>query len=188
MKNFIGAFLGFVVGSLTLYALGLEIPPYPAPYDIIGILLAAASALFNTFSTAALGIGILEHMIAWLLIGLISGLLSEGKWNNVRTAVWLGIVIGVLHLASKLLLNPSFWNQSDRNLVILISFVVVLPASQITLLTSIPVSYLVGRIRADEPPQAPKKIETRCECGAVFKSNPILCSECGKVLRQKDGS
>ncbi len=186
MKNFIGAFLGFVVGSLALWASGLEIPQYPSPYGIIGILLAAATALLNTFSIIASGIGILEHITAWLLIGLASGLLSKGKWNNVRTSVWIGIIIGVLHVASKLLLNPSFWNQSDRNLVILLSFVVVLPTSQITLVSSIPVSYLVRRIRADEPPQAPERIETRCQCGAVFKSNPMICSECGMILEQNN--
>jgi hypothetical protein len=28
----------------------------------------------------------------------------------------------------------------------------------------------------------PEKIETVCECGAVFKSRPMLCSECGRQL------
>jgi hypothetical protein len=188
MKNLIGAILSFIVGSLALYALGLDIPEYPVPYGTFAIFLAASSVLLNTFSTLSWGIDFLQHLLAWLLIGFLSGLFSDGTWTNVRTAVWVGLVIGTVHLASTLLLNPSFWYQTDRNVVILVSFILALLTSQLSLVSSIPATLIVNRIRAKEPPEAPERIETRCQCGAVFKSNPILCSECGRVLEQKTQS
>jgi hypothetical protein len=31
----------------------------------------------------------------------------------------------------------------------------------------------------------PEKIETICECGAMFKSIPMMCSECGKIFSEE---
>jgi hypothetical protein len=47
-------------------------------------------------------------------------------------------------------------------------------------------SLLMIRARKQSEVPIPQLIETRCQCGAVFKSKPLICSECGAVLRDAE--
>jgi len=49
--------------------------------------------------------------------------------------------------------------------------------------SAIPITIIIEKVRRQSEEPIPEKIETTCECGAVFKSNPLICSECGKQLR-----
>ncbi|MFX0107746.1 MAG: hypothetical protein ACFE7R_05665 [Candidatus Hodarchaeota archaeon] len=183
MKNMIGGILGAVLASIVIVTLlALEQPPYDQPYDSIWMILLGSDILAATPSEALQIQSTVLYLGTWVLAGVISGLVSDSKWNTVRTAVWIGGSIAIGAVASKLLLDPLFWGSASRNVELFLIFTSSILSSLLTLISSVPLIILLERIRrgVDLPP--PDKIETRCECGAVFRSKPILCSECGRKL------
>ncbi|TXT57668.1 MAG: conserved membrane protein of unknown function [Candidatus Thorarchaeota archaeon] len=185
MRNFVGGLFGAIIGLIiSVLIFNPVMIVYPSPYDILTPLLQGSHVLQDisyllNLETAPV------YFIIWIMIGGISGIVSSSKWNTFRTAVWTGVVIAIFSLMSTLLQNPSFWtgNQTERNVAILLQFIQAISISQISVISAAPTVIIKKKIREDTEREAPSSIETICDCGAVFKSNPIICSECGKVLR-----
>ena len=187
MRNFLGGLVAIVIGSFAIMQLiGLEQPIYPEPYNLIGFLLAGSSALQSTLFGPLTVLLIVQYVVVWCIIGFIIGPFSKAGWNTVRSAIWTGLLLGIFALVSLLLLDSEFWGSANRNLDLLSQFVTSLVLSVLTLPTALPTAMLFDRIGIQSEPPIPTQIETVCECGAVFKSNPMLCSECGRTLISGD--
>jgi len=188
MRNFVGAVSGVIIGSIVLTnLLGLSQPTYAEPFNIFWFLLAGSSALQNTLFSAITSWTVLYYIISWCIIGFVVGLFSKPGWNTVRSALWVGLIHAVLALMSLLLLNPEFWSSSNRNFDLLFQFVTSLILSMLSLPLAQPTAMAVERLGRKAEPPIPLKIVTICECGAVFKSNPKICSECGRKLNLNSG-
>ena len=183
MKNFVGGFVAVVIGSLAItILLQLPQPAYPEPFNNVWYILAGSSALQNTLLNPATPLTVLLYVVSWIVIGLIIGLLSKPGWNTVRSAIWVGLILAIFALVSLLLLNPDFWSSSSRNMELLYQFATSLILSMLSLFSGIPTAMIVEKLGIESEMPVPSKIETVCECGAVFKSKPMMCSECGRTL------
>lgn len=183
MKNFVGGFVAVVIGSLAItILLQLPQPAYPEPFNNVWYILAGSSALQNTLLNPATPLTVLLYVVSWIVIGLIIGLLSKPGWNTVRSAIWVGLILAIFALVSLLLLNPDFWSSSSRNIGLLYQFSTSLILSMLSLFSGIPTAMIVEKLGIESELPVPSKIETVCECGAVFKSKPMMCSECGRTL------
>lgn len=185
MRNMIGAILGVAIGTMLLPAmLGMGNPGYGDPYDLVWFLFFGGQLLSASVSGLTTAATLLQYLIVWIVIGAIASIFSKKGWNIVRSAVWIGLIQGILSLAHTLLEDPAFWSNPNRNLDLLVMFI----SSILIALLIIPVAYPLtvlkemALLKTDDP--LPSKIETICECGAVFKSNPMICSECGRKLRE----
>ena len=183
MRNFLGGLVAIVIGSFAVMLfMGLEQPIYPEPYNLLGFLLAGSSALQSTLFGPLTVVLVVQYVAVWCLIGFIIGPFSKVGWNTVRSAIWTGLLLGIFALISLLLLDSEFWGSVNRNIDLLSQFVTSLVLTVLTLPTALPTAMLFERIGKQAEPAIPDQIETVCECGAVFKSNPMLCSECGREL------
>jgi hypothetical protein len=184
MKNFTGGVIATVGACLAVYLLsGMPSASYPQPYDIVTFLLVGGTSLSRT----AAGLGDLSEtalrLIAWAILGLLVVPFSKPGWNLVRSCIWAGAALAAISLASTMLLHPEFWSSPDRNVTLLVLFLSSIASAQVSLLTAVPGAALAARLTAEREAPPPSLIETVCECGARFKSNPLMCSECGRVLR-----
>jgi hypothetical protein len=192
MRNLAGGFLGIVVGSYLIVALvGLSPPepPYPSPLNLIWAIFVGSQALKSTLQTIFQGQVAVLYLATWLLIGLVIAPFSRKGWNTVRTAVWVGVTLAIMALIGQLFENPTYWDitlNPLRNYDLIYQFSISLVTSLLTLLSAIPLTIAIDRARQTGELPIPEKIETRCNCGAVFKSSPLICSECGAILRKPD--
>jgi hypothetical protein len=187
VRNFFGALFGVIVGSFAIVSfIPISQPSYPPPYDWLWILLAGCHALQSTGQALFALENIYWYIITWLLIGFVTSPFSNSQWSTIRTAFWVGTFITIFSLISLLLLNPAFWVSETRNWELLIQFVISILTSFISLASSIPLVILTLKIREQTDSPVPEKIETICECGAVFKSRPMICSECGRRLYDQE--
>lgn len=187
MRNFISGLIAVIIGSLVIVILlGLAQPAYPEPFNMIWFLLAGSSALQSTLFSTLTPTVVFLYIFSWIVIGFVIGPFSKPGWNTVRSALWVGLIHAVFALMSLLFLNPSFWDSVNRNLDLLSQFITSLILSLITLPSALPMALISSRIGRQAEPPVPTKIETICECGAVFKSKPLMCSECGKTLTNDD--
>jgi len=188
MRNILSGLVAVLAGSYVIvFLLELSQPLYPDPFSMIWILLAGSSALQSTFSFILDTSVALTYVTAWFVIGLIIGPFSKVGWNTVRSAIWVGLIHAILALASLLLLVPTFWDISinpNRNIELLYQFSTSLILALLTLPSAIPTALLVNRLGQQSDIPVPTKIETICECGAIFKSRPLICSECGRRLSE----
>lgn len=186
MRNLLAGLLGSIIGAIVIVVLlNLAQPAYPSPYDTIWFLFEGSSALQSTVQGLFDLNTISAYIITWLVIGVCISPLSRRGWNTVRSVVWIGIIQGIFALVSLLFYNPGFWELPTRNFSLVYQFSTSLVVSLLALLSAYPLSILIQRVRRQSETPIPDKIETRCVCGAVFKSNPIICSECGAVLRDE---
>lgn len=186
MRNILSGLLAVLAGSYVLVLLlGLSQPLYPDPISMIWIILAGSSSLQSTFSFIFDPSVALAYITSWIVIGLIIGPFSKAGWNTVRSALWVGLIHAILALASLLLLEPTFWDiviNPNRNLALFYQFATSLIVALLTLPSAIPTALIVNKLGQQSEPPVPTKIETKCECGAVFQSKPMICSECGRRL------
>jgi hypothetical protein len=183
MKNFVGGFIAVMIGSVTItILLQLPQPAYPEPFNSVWYILAGSSALRNTLLNPTTPLTVLLYVASWIVIGLIVGLFSKPGWNTVRSAIWVGLIQAIFALVSLLLLSPDFWVSSSRNIGLLYQFSTSLILSMLSLFSGIPTAMIVEKFGIESEQPVPSKIETICECGAVFKSKPMMCSECGRTL------
>jgi len=183
MRNFVGGLVAVVIGSgVIVILLGLAQPAYPDPFNMIWFLLAGSSALQSTLFNPLTPMLVVLYIVSWVIIGLVIGPFSKPGWNTVRSALWVGLIHAVLALMSLLFLDSEFWDSASRNFDLLSQFVMSLILSVLTLPSALPIAMIVDRLGRQAEPLIPSKIETICECGAVFKSNPLICSECGRTL------
>ncbi|TFH07684.1 MAG: hypothetical protein E4H14_07920 [Candidatus Thorarchaeota archaeon] len=184
MRNLLGGIIGILIGSMVLVTLvGLSNPIYSWPYNMIWFLLSGSDALrlfIDGFFNPILSLG---YILTWVLIGVIIGLFSKKGWNTLRSALWAGLILGILSLASILLQDAGYWTAPTRNLNLLYHFIGSILVSLSLIPSAIPVTIVIERVRKQAEAPIPDKIESICDCGAVFKSNPLICSECGNQLR-----
>jgi len=186
MRNAAGGFLGALLGScLIVWLLTLPRIVYPDPFDMVWFLLVGSAAL-QTTAAGLLNISTtLIYFIVWLIIGLVISPFSKSNWNSVRTAEWTGVFLALFTTLSAVLLDPLFWTSGARNARIIEFFATCLLFAPLALAAAVPVRVSVNLLRRKEV-SSPGNIETVCECGAVFKSKPMLCSECGRLLAGSD--
>ncbi len=178
MRNSVGGVIAALLGAWTLAnAIGTA-----SSGDLIETVLSGASSLSATISSINEYTATVWRLMTWGLMGIAEGLFSKRGWNSVRTTCWAGVTIASLSLISTLIREPQFWNSPDRNMSILILFVLTLIAAQTSLILSIPTASLAERLKTARVPPVPEKIEAICACGARFKSRPRICSECGRTL------
>ena len=192
MRNLAGGLLGIVVGSCSFVGLAGLLPPepaYPEPFNTVWFILDGSWALQSTtqglfnFPTAA------AYLMSWVIIGIIIAPFSRKGWNTLRSALWLGVFLAIFALISQLLRDPSFWDVAlnpMRNYAIVYQSAMSMVASLFAMISALPITVTIERVRRTAEPAIPEKIETVCQCGAVFKSNPLICSECGAILRKSD--
>ncbi|MGY5874487.1 MAG: hypothetical protein RTU30_01965 [Candidatus Thorarchaeota archaeon] len=185
MKNMVGGFIASVIGSIMIVSLAGMTQIYPAPFDVMWIFLTGATGLHPITLIVNSGL-MLPYITTWIVMGCVEGLFSDSKWNAVRTAMWVAIIITLLSLVSALIIDPALWNieQTQRNWSLVLHLVGSLLISMTSLVGAIPVVSILGYFRREREIPPPERIETICDCGAVFKSNPMLCSECGSSLRE----
>ncbi|MGY5855957.1 MAG: hypothetical protein RTS72_05105 [Candidatus Thorarchaeota archaeon] len=183
MRNFVSGLLAVIIGSTVIVILlGLAQPAYPDPFSLVWFLLAGSSALQSTLFHPLTPMLVILYLISWIIIGLVIGPFSKPGWNTVRSALWVGLIHALLALISLLFLDSEFWGSASRNFDLLSQFAASLILSLLALPSAFPISMIIDKLGRQAEPPIPSKIETICECGAVFKSNPMICSECGRTL------
>ena len=175
--------LAVIIGSIIIVILlgGIQ-ETYPEPINHIWFLLDGSTALQSALFGPITLTQIILYIASWLIIGVIIGPFSRPGWNTVRSMLWVGLIHAFFALISLLLLNPEFWSSASRNFDLLSQFTTSLILATLSLPSAIPMAILAERLGRQAEPPIPLKIETICECGAVFKSNPLICSECGRTL------
>lgn len=126
---------------------------------------------------------IISWLAAWMLVGVIISVFSKSKYNSVRTAMWTGVSFFILLLAGVFIQDPTFWQSTERNFFLLVWFIRSTLTSMLSLVSAIPLLVLKEKMVSEKEKVPPEKIETICTCGATYKSNPLICAECGKSLR-----
>ena len=188
MRNFLGGAIGFLIGLvLSNILLATSIPAFPQSVQSIVPILVGAQLLHPTSVVNNYEL-LPPYIIIWLIIGIFSGLFATSKWNTLRTSLWTSILVVLLSLITMFILDPTLWtaNQLQRNWGIILHSIAGLGVIPVTLPTAIPVYSIIRRIRTEAEQPQPEKIETRCTCGAVYRSNPLICSECGRTLREDE--
>ncbi len=185
MRNLLGGILGAVLGaSLISYLIAPNPRVYPDPFGLLGFLLDGSRILEITFEIFLTNGQVLEIIVTWLVIGIILFPFSKTASNTIRTSLWLGVVLATFSIASILLTDAGFWSSPERNVALLMLYVRLIISSLLPLLSAVPLVWIGKRIRKESETVAPAKIETTCECGAVFKSKPMICALCGRTLIQ----
>jgi hypothetical protein len=183
MRNFVSGLMAVIIGSTIIVILfGLTQPAYPEPFNMVWFLLAGSSALQSSLFNPLTPVLVVLYIVSWLIIGIVIGPFSKPGWNTVRSALWVGLIHAVFALISLLFLDSEFWGSASRNFDLLSQFGTSLMLSILTLPSAVPTAMIFDRLGRQAEPPVPSKIETTCECGAVFKSNPIICSECGRTV------
>ncbi|MFW9807560.1 MAG: hypothetical protein ACFFFK_12600, partial [Candidatus Thorarchaeota archaeon] len=95
---------------------------------------------------------------------------------------WVGLIHAIIALISLVLLDAGFWERASRNFDLLYQFSISLILSMLALPSAIPIASVVEKLGREAEPPIPSIIQTVCECGAVFQSKPMICSECGRTL------
>ncbi len=186
MRNFVSSLLAVITGSTTIVIFfGVIQQTYPEPFNHIWFLLDGSTALQSALLGPITPLHIVLYISSWLVIGAIIGPFSRPGWNTVRSMLWVGLIHAIFALVSLLLLNPEFWGSANRNFDLLSQFSASLILATISLPSAIPIAMLTERLGRQAEPPIPLKIETICECGAIFKSNPLICSECGRTLNSE---
>jgi hypothetical protein len=187
MRNLLGGLTGSVVGAWFLVILLAPDPvPYPSPFDTIWILLVGCENLQQSVPHLLDPNTTLAFLVSWLAIGVIIAPFSKSYWNAVRTSVWVGVVIGILSLSSILVLDPAFWASATRNWDVVVLFSTSIIVGLFSLVAGLPLVKLISLAQRETELPPPESIRTTCECGAVFKSRPLWCSECGRQLSKRE--
>lgn len=189
MRNLMGAITSVLLGSYLAVALmQVSVPEYPSPFDTIGFLIAGGATLNSAISVILNSNVIITYISIWFIAGIIAGIFSVSEGNTIRTALWIGGIIGVLSVLSAFLQNPSMWfgDMVERNSFLLAQFIQAIPTALLSVPTAVLVAHIKGKLLTETEPEPPKQIRTVCECGAIYKSKPMLCAECGRVLHGSD--
>jgi len=188
MRNIVGGLVGALVGS-SMIVIMLAVPPteYPSPFSQFWIVFSGSDSLLASATGLLSSTTWIIYVMAWIAIGLITAPFAKSEWNAVRTALWVGVFLSAFAVSSALLLDPSLWtlDRDARNIYLVLQFASGIAYSLLSLVSSIPLAILLQKARRESEAPLPIKIETICECGAVFKSAPLMCAECGRILRNE---
>lgn len=189
MRNFLGGLIGIVIGSFSLVNLaGLNSsqPSFPEPFNTLGFLLYGSWVFQSTLQELFNQTLLIPILASWLIVGVAIAPFSRKGWNLLRSTIWVGVFLTIFALMFQILDNPSFWDVNlnpTRNYDLLFQFVMSIIASLFTLPSAIPITLIIEKTQQTKDPPIPDRIETKCECGAVYKSKPLICSECGRILK-----
>ncbi len=182
MKNLIGGVIGALVACVVIsFMSGIPLSTYPDPFNQIGFILDGPPLLETAYFSFFNARSLVNLLIVIVFSGIVLVLFSKNQGSVVRTILWMGASLGSIHVASVLLMNPAFWTSADRNFALLMIYIQNILISIPTIVASVPLMRFKAWLNRGEV-LIPPKIETICECGAVFKSRPMICSECGKTL------
>ncbi|MFW9959618.1 MAG: hypothetical protein ACFFDV_01280 [Candidatus Thorarchaeota archaeon] len=189
MRNFLGGLIGIVIGSFSLVNLaGLNSsqPSFPDPFKALGFLPNGSWVFQSTLQELFNQTLVIPILASWLIVGVVVAPFSRKGWNLLRSTIWVGVFLTIFALMFQILENPSFWDVNlnpTRNYDLLFQFVTSIIVSLFALPSAIPITLIIEKTQQTKDPPIPDKIETKCECGAVYKSNPLICSECGRILK-----
>ncbi|MDF1540464.1 MAG: hypothetical protein P1Q69_16330 [Candidatus Thorarchaeota archaeon] len=183
MKNLIGG----IIGTVTVSALMpiFHIPPlygYPEPFSDIWVILNGPQSVVFALQNLQFPHYLFGLLVSFIAAGIIVSLFSESVGKSIRTSLWMGVVLGTVLIASVLVVDPSFWTMENRNITLVIFYIQNILVSLISLVSAIPLVWLRIRLKDGGAISAPPVIQTTCDCGAVYKSKPMICSECGRTL------
>ncbi len=180
MRNFLGAISAVIIGTYLISATPAE--PYPQPLSIMGFLLAGSTVLLDTLNVLMTERALMI-LATWIVMGLTMGIASDSKGNMMRTVMWTGFILSMASLIDLFALNPALWTADmvERNIAIVVRVIKGPLVALIGLIMALPTVTAINRFRRPEAAQL-TPILTKCECGAVFKSRPVLCSECGRMI------
>ncbi|NOR38886.1 MAG: hypothetical protein GQ580_04785 [Candidatus Thorarchaeota archaeon] len=188
MRNIFGGLVGALVGS-SMIAILLALPPteYPSQFGLFWIIFSGSDSLLASAAGLLSSTTWMLYVMAWIAIGLVTAPFAKSEWNAMRTALWVGVFISAFAVSSTFLLDPSFWtiDRDARNIYLVLQFASGIAHSLLSLISSIPLATLLQKARRESDAPPPIKIETVCQCGAVFKSAPLMCAECGRSLRNE---
>jgi hypothetical protein len=182
MRNILGGLFGFLSGTfLSIWLVTSTTPDYPAEIAILWPILVGGDLLH---SLALLQANPIIMISIWVVVGVIISPFSTSRWNTIRTSMWMGVIVALTTISSSLLQDPSIWmgDMDARNVFLVSEFAVSLLLAQLSLFSAVPLSEVITNRRKEQDPPIPEEIRTVCECGAVFKSKPVLCAYCGREL------
>ena len=188
MRNIIGGLVGALVGSSMIVILLALLPTeYPSPFGLFWTVFSGSDSLLTSATGLLSSTTWILYVMTWIAIGVVTAPFAKSEWNAVRTALWVGVFLSVFAVSSALLLDPSLWtlDRDARNIYLVLQFASGIAYSLLSLVSSIPLAILLQKVRRESDVPPPIKIETICECGAVFKSAPLMCAECGRILRNE---
>lgn len=189
MRNFLGGLIGIIIGSfslVTLAGLNSSQPPLPDPFKALWFLLNGSWVFQSTLQELFNQSLVTSLLLSWLIIGIVISPFSRKGWNLLRSVLWVGVLLTIFALMFQILENPSFWDVNlnpTRNYDLLFQLVTSIVVCLFALPSAIPITIAIEKVQQTKDPPIPDKIETKCECGAVYKSIPLICSECGRTLR-----
>ena len=187
MRNLLGGLIGILIGAAAIVALlGIPDPMYSWPYSSVWFILGGSNALKISFDGFLSQSTVVGYILSWVIVGLVISPFSKKGWNTLRTSLWAGIILGILSLASVILLDANFWTSPTRNIDLFYHFVMSFSVSLCAIPSAIPATIVITQLKKQSELPIPDKIETSCSCGAIFKSNPLICSECGTQLRERE--
>jgi hypothetical protein len=182
MRNLLGGLVGAAIGCFVIVWLQKTPQPvYPKPFDMIWFLFAGSSLLQTTLADPLAWNSFMRYFTTWIIVGIAITPFSRPNWNALRTALWVGVFLALFATASVLITNPYFWSSQTRNMSLVSLFITSLITALLSLVSCIPIGMFGARLLNSEV-KPPEKIETVCQCGAVFKSRPMFCSECVRQL------
>jgi len=189
MRNFLGGLIGIIIGSfslVTLAGLNSSQPPIPDPFNTLWFLLNGSWVFQSTLQELFNQTLVTSLLLSWLIIGIVISPFSRKGWNLLRSTLWVGVFLAIFALMFQIFENPSFWDVNlnpTRNYDLLFQFITSIIVSLFALPSAIPITLVIEKAQQTKDPPIPNKIETICDCGAVYKSKPLICSECGRILR-----
>ncbi len=181
MRNLFGGVIGCILGvsSFVFLTNSLHLV-WPSFLNSISFILEGAFYLnLYTFPDTN---HLFHWFVAWLIVGIVIAVFSKSISNSIRTTLWTAVTIFILFIAGVFIQNPSFWQSTDRNFFLLFWFMRSILTSMITFASSIPLLFVKRHVSKEKEILPPTKIETICSCGAVYKSKPLICAECGRYL------
>ena len=182
MRNLFGGIIGCILGInyfiLVTQSLQMTWPNFIGP---VYFLLEGAFYL-NLYVIPSTIEDFFQWFLAWVIVGIVIAIFSKSISNSIRTVLWSAVSLFLLLIAGVFIQNSSFWQSADRNFFLLLWFVRSVLTSMIALCSSSPLLFVKGKVSKGKEIPPPAKIETICSCGAVYKSKPLICAECGRTL------
>ncbi len=128
---------------------------------------------------------ILVIIISSLLFGLLIAPITSTISDVAGFISKSGIYFSFIAITLKITQDINAWNALDRftrNIIMIQEIIASLVIFNISILTAIIIIKLKESRELHRENQQYSEIITRCECGAVYRSNPEICVVCGRKL------
>ena len=161
-------------------------PDYPIDMGLAWYVLAGTEYLHPVRMVAYNMTGWAWFVVLWGIMGVVTAPIATSRGNCIRTALWMGALVLLLSLTSILLQDPTLWtgDRDVRNWALFLHFIGAVIGSTLSIPSGMAAMAILEYLHRERRVAPPAKIETICTCGAVFKSNPLICAYCGRTLRE----